>query len=90
MLTRVAQTLRDRGQMTAAELAQRIGSDEAAVRGMLDVWSRKGKVVTERLACGGCTACGVSNGQYYRWDDGGPSGCVLGAADHGVRRSAGE
>lgn len=85
MLTRVGRTLRDRGPMTAAELAQRVGSDEAAVRGMLDVWSRKGKVVSERLTCGGCTACDVASGEYYRWDDGGRSGRVLGAADHGVR-----
>lgn len=85
MLTRVGRSLRDRGPMTAAELARRVGSDEAAVRGMLDVWSRKGKVVRERLACGGCTSCDVSSGEYYRWDDGGRSGCVLGAADHGVR-----
>jgi predicted ArsR family transcriptional regulator len=68
MLTLVGRTLQEHGAMTAADVARRVGADETAVRGMLDVWSVKGKVVRERAACGGCTSCGV--GEHYRWADG--------------------
>lgn len=69
MLSVVGHTLRTQGPLTAVELARRIGADETAVLGMLDLWCRKGKVARERLACGGCTACDVTSTECYRWDE---------------------
>jgi hypothetical protein len=56
--------------MTVPDLARRVDADTDAVRGMLDVWCRKGRVARVPLACGGCTtACDVADTEIYRWLD---------------------
>jgi predicted ArsR family transcriptional regulator len=85
MLTLVGRTLQEHGPMTPADVARRVGADETAVRGMLDVWRSKGRVVRERSACGGCTSCGVA--ESYRWVDESDARMVIGPVARGQRRA---
>ena len=92
ILLRVREYLRERRQATLDEIARHCHSDPQAVRGMLDVWIRKGKVVCQvaDVRCGvGCNSCGCkpagheAGREIYIWQDG-----VRGAADS--RRERGE
>jgi hypothetical protein len=61
---------------TLADLANRFGIDESAVKGMLDLWIGKGQVRVARLAsrrCGACCACPEA-AEVYEWIDGGGAG----------------
>ncbi len=70
ILFEVRDYLRERGQATLGDIALHLGSDPEAVRGMLEVWVRKGKVERSTLmpACGsGCSKCDVASTEIYRW-----------------------
>ena len=52
------------------ELAIHFAMPPDALRGMLDHWIRKGRIVrvTEGAGkCGSCCACGSKPGEIYRW-----------------------
>ncbi len=62
--------IRARGRVPIADLVNHFDADPDAVRGMLDVWIRKGKV--SRLAsdagdCDGCAKCDAFELEIYEW-----------------------
>ena len=83
ILSDIKTYLRQRGQASLADLAVHFGSEPEAVRGMLEIWIRKGKVAQMRIggSCGGCTQCDPAANEVYQWKrdgDGQPlvfSGC---------------
>ncbi len=70
ILSEVRDYLRERRQASLGDIALHFDSDPEAVRGMLEVWVRKGKVERSTLmpACGsGCNKCDVASTEIYRW-----------------------
>ena len=70
ILSDVRDYLRDRGQATLGDIALHFDTDSQAVRGMLDVWVRKGRVERTTLmpACGSsCSKCDMATTEIYRW-----------------------
>lgn len=70
ILSEVRDYLRQRGPVSLGDVALHFDTDPQAVRGMLDVWVRKGKVERSTLmpACGSsCSQCGVATTEVYRW-----------------------
>jgi len=61
--------LRERGQASLADLALHFDSEPDAMRGMLDLWLRKGRVRSIRLGqdCSGCTQCDAAANEVYQW-----------------------
>lgn len=83
ILSEIREYLKLRQQATLEDMALHFDADPEAVRGMLDVWVRKG-VVSRHLAnaaCGGsCTQCAPARTEIYRWGRGifhlgGNAGC---------------
>jgi putative ferrous iron transport protein C len=70
ILSDIRHYLQQRGQATLADIALHFDADPDAVRGILDVWIRKGKVY-KRMAtasCGGsCTQCNPAATEIYVW-----------------------
>ena len=86
ILTRIKDYLRERRQATLAEIALHCGSKPDAVRGMLEVWMRKGRVSRHlaSAACGSsCHRCDSATMEVYIWQEPGTAGngTVLVAAD---------
>ena len=82
ILAQLKARLRERGQVSLADLALHVGSDPDAVRGMLELWIRKGRVraVQSGAACGGCTQCDPAANAVYQWiGDGKVSAPCVGA-----------
>jgi DeoR/GlpR family transcriptional regulator of sugar metabolism len=68
MLSHVSDTLRERRRASVIELARSVESTPDAVKGMLALLERKGRV--RRLpggACGGCGKCDASDLEVYEW-----------------------
>ncbi len=60
MLSQIPNLLRERGALSVQEIALALGIDPGALRPMLELLERKGKVVKIELPCktacaGGCT-----------------------------------
>lgn len=60
MLSGIANLLKERGALSVQEIALALGIDSGALRPMLDLLVRKGKVLKVELPCktgcaGGCT-----------------------------------
>jgi hypothetical protein len=70
ILSQVRDYLKQRGQCTLSDIALHFDTDADAVRGMLDVWIRKG-VVEKRSAtasCGtSCQSCDPAATEIYFW-----------------------
>jgi hypothetical protein len=70
ILSDLKRYLKERGQATLADMALHFRSDPQAVRGMLDVWIRKGKVVkhSASASCGdGCARCDPGALEVFSW-----------------------
>lgn len=67
MLSTVARFLEQRRTASLSDIARHVDAEPDAVRGMLDVWVRKGKVCRVPVACGGCTQCDPATIETYRW-----------------------
>ncbi len=70
ILADVRSYLKQRGEASLSDLALHFDTDPEALRGMLDVWVRKGKVVHRRntAACGStCNQCDVASTELYVW-----------------------
>jgi hypothetical protein len=70
ILSQVRDYLRQRGQCTLSDIALHFDTDPDAVRGMLDVWVRKGKVEkqTATSSCGSsCNSCDPLTTEIYVW-----------------------
>ena len=70
ILTDISNLLRSRGQMSLLDLSIHLDANPDAVRGMLDVLQRKGRVrkLPAGTACsGGCTRCAADTVEIYAW-----------------------
>lgn len=70
ILSAIRDYLRDRGQASLAEIALHFDTDPEAVRGMLDIWIRRGKVHRGLVsdACGSrCLQCDSTVFELYIW-----------------------
>jgi hypothetical protein len=70
ILANIRDYLKQRGQCTLSDIALHFDADADAVRGMLEVWIRKGKV-NKRSAtdsCGtSCQSCDPAATEIYSW-----------------------
>lgn len=70
ILPEIRQYLRQRGQASLADIALHFDIDPDALRGMLEVWMRKGKVRKQlaTASCGSsCNQCRSSATEIYTW-----------------------
>lgn len=69
ILSALRDYVRDRGQVSLAELTAHFDTDADTARAMLDVWIRKQKLYRRSAtACGGaCTHCSPAIAEYYVW-----------------------
>lgn len=70
ILADIRSYLERRGQASLADLALHFDSDPDALRGMLQVWIRKGRVSkgTATAACGSsCCRCDPAATELYTW-----------------------
>ncbi len=72
ILSQVRDYLKQRGQCTLSDIALHFDTDADAVRGMLDIWVRKGKVEkrSATASCGtSCQSCDPAATEVYFWCD---------------------
>lgn len=72
ILSQVRDYLKQRGQCTLSDIALHFDTDADAVRGMLDVWIRKGKVEkrSATASCGSsCQSCDPAATEIYIWHE---------------------
>jgi len=70
ILSQVRDYLKQRGQCTLSDIALHFDTDADAVRGMLEVWIRKGKVEKRSAtdSCGtSCQSCDPAATEVYSW-----------------------
>jgi predicted ArsR family transcriptional regulator len=70
ILAELKSYLKERGQASLQDLGFHFGVEPDAVRSMLAVWIRKGKVERSFLSsdCGGnCNRCAPETTELYRW-----------------------
>jgi len=70
ILSNIRDYLKQRGQCTLSDIALHFDTDADAVRGMLDVWIRKGKVQRRSAtdSCGtSCQSCDPAATEVYSW-----------------------
>jgi len=70
ILSQIKGYLEQRGQASLADIALHFDSKPDAVRGMLEIWIRKGKVRKHQLnsACGSsCCTCDSDTTEIYEW-----------------------
>jgi hypothetical protein len=74
--------LRDNGRASLPAMARHFEADAEVLRGMLDVWVRKGtvRVSPPDGHCDGCTACHTRCDEIYEWA---AAPTAPGAAGHG-------
>lgn len=72
ILSLVRDYLKQRGQCTLSDIALHFDTDADAVRGMLDVWIKKGKVErrSATASCGtSCQSCDPAATEVYVWKE---------------------
>lgn len=70
ILSQVRDYLKKRGQCTLSDIALHFDTDADAIRGMLEVWIRKGKVEKRSAtnSCGtSCQSCDPAATEVYSW-----------------------
>lgn len=70
ILSQIRDYLKQRGQCTLSDIALHFDTDADAVRGMLDIWLRKGKVEkrSATASCGSsCQSCDPAATEVYYW-----------------------
>lgn len=70
ILSQIRDYLKQRGQCTLSDIALHFDTDADAVRGMLDVWIKKGKVErrSATASCGtSCQSCDPATTEVYFW-----------------------
>jgi len=70
ILSDIRDYLKERSQCTLSDIALHFDTDADAVRGMLDVWIRKGKVEKNyaTASCGtSCQSCDPAATEVYSW-----------------------
>lgn len=72
ILSDIRRYLEQRGQATLADIATHFDADPDAVRGMLELWMRKGKIHKQMAtgSCGSsCTHCDPATTEIYVWNE---------------------
>ena len=72
ILSQVRDYLKHRGQCTLSDIALHFDTDASAVRGMLDIWIKKGKVEkrSATTSCGtSCQSCDPATTEVYIWHE---------------------
>jgi len=72
ILSNIRDYLKQRGQCTLSDIALHFDTDADAVRGMLEVWIRKGKVKKRSAtdSCGtSCQSCDPAATEVYLWSE---------------------
>ena len=70
ILSDIRSYLKERGQASLADIAMHFKAEPDAMRGMLEVWIRKGKVQKQSAtaSCGSsCQQCEPSATEIYAW-----------------------
>ncbi len=70
IFSEVRDYLKQRGQCTLSDVALHFDTDANAVRGMLDIWIKKGKVEkrSATASCGtSCQSCDPATTEVYFW-----------------------
>jgi putative ferrous iron transport protein C len=70
ILSDIRKYLEQRGQASLADIALHFHADPDAVRGMLEAWIRKGKVIrrASSASCGStCQSCNPAGNELYIW-----------------------
>jgi len=70
ILSEIRRYLEQRGQASLSDIALHFDADPDAVRGMLEAWIRKGKVLrrSSTASCGStCQSCDAANTELYVW-----------------------
>ena len=70
ILSDVRSYLEQRGQATLADIALHFDADPDAIRGMLEIWMRKGRIHRRMAtaACGSrCSQCDPATTEVYVW-----------------------
>jgi hypothetical protein len=70
ILSQVRDYLKQRGQCSLSDIALHFDTDADAVRGMLEIWIRKGKVEKHSAtgSCGTtCQSCDPATTEIYSW-----------------------
>jgi hypothetical protein len=69
ILSDIRNYLRERGQASLSDVALHFDSEPDAVRGMLDIWVRKGRLLKLDGGgnCGGCNQCDPAANEVYQW-----------------------
>ncbi len=70
ILSQIRDYLKQRGQCTLSNIALHFDTDADAIRGMLDVWIKKGKVEKRSAteSCGSsCQSCDPASTEVYIW-----------------------
>ena len=57
MLSEILKLLKERGPMSLAEIALALGSETAAVEGMLETLEAKGRIKRLETKCSNCKGC---------------------------------
>ena len=72
ILSEVRDYLKQRGQCTLSDVALHFDSNADAVRGMLDIWVKKGKIEkrSATASCGtSCQSCDPAATEVYIWSE---------------------
>lgn len=72
ILADIRDYLKQRGQCTLSDIALHFDSDADAVRGMLSIWIKKGKVEkrSATASCGtSCQSCDPATTEVYIWSE---------------------
>ena len=70
ILSQIRDYLKQRGQCTLSDIALHFDTDADAIRGMLDVWIKKGKIEKRSAtgSCGSsCQSCDPASTEVYIW-----------------------
>lgn len=68
ILSEMKSYLIERRRAPIGDLAARFGVETDALRSMLDVWVRKGRLRrVDGGACGSCCGCAAAGAEIYEW-----------------------
>ncbi len=69
ILSELRDYLKTNGRAALLDMAHRFDTDPDALRGMLDKWVAKGRVVKlpQGTECGGCCKCDPATTEIYEW-----------------------
>ena len=87
ILSKVRDYLKQRGQCTLSDIALHFDTDANAVRGMLDIWIKKGKVEkrSATASCGtSCQSCDPAATEIYTWCENSPNKNIDVVADTAI------